>query len=113
MADTISKWTEAMRAGAFAEAWLLCDQSLRDRPHATRDDPRLPYHLRWVWDGRDFASKHVLVRCYHGLGDTIQFARFLPLLARAAASLTLEVQSCLVELIKSLMNKEDDVVIDV
>src|ERR1700712_2266745 len=99
MADTISKWTEAMRAGAFAEAWLLCDQSLRDRLPATRDDHRLPYHLRWVWDGRDFAGKHVLVRCYHGLGDTIQFARFLPILARRVASLTLEVQPSLVDLV--------------
>jgi hypothetical protein len=113
MADMMSKWTAAMRAGAFAEAWLLCDQSLRDRSPATRDDPSLPYHLRWVWDGRDFAGKHVLVRCYHGLGDTIQFARFLPLLARRTASLTLEVQRCLVELIRSVMTKEDDVAIDV
>ncbi|MDB5700669.1 MAG: hypothetical protein JWL66_868 [Sphingomonadales bacterium] len=102
-----------MRAGAFAEAWLLCEQSLRDRPPATRDDHRLPYHLRWVWDGRDYAGKHVLVRCYHGLGDTIQFARFLPLLARRTASLTLEVQPCLVELIRSLVIKDDDFAIEV
>lgn len=102
-----------MRAGAFAEAWRLCDQSLRNRPLATRDDPRLPYHLRWVWDGREFAGKHVLIRCYHGLGDTIQFARFLPLLARRTASLTLEVQPALVELIRSMMMQEDDVAIDV
>jgi hypothetical protein len=113
MADTMSKWTAAMRAGEFAEAWLLCDQSLRSRTPASRDDPRLPYHLRWVWDGRDFTGKHVLVRCYHGLGDTIQFARFLPLLARRTASLTLEVQPPLVELIGSLMIDEDDVAIDV
>lgn len=102
-----------MRAGEFAEAWLLCDQVLRERPQVTRDDPRLPYHLRWVWDGREFAGKHVLVRCYHGLGDTIQFARFLPLLARRTASLTLEVQPCLVELIRSIVSREDDVAIDV
>jgi hypothetical protein len=113
MADIMSKWTAAMRAGAFAEAWLLCDQSLRDRPQATRDDPALPYHLRWVWDGRDFDGKHVLVRCYHGLGDTIQFARFLPLLARRTASLTLEVHPSLVDLIRTLTIKADDVEIDI
>jgi hypothetical protein len=113
MVDHMSKWTAAMRAGAFAEAWLLSDQSLRDRSPATRDDPGLPYHLRWVWDGRDFVGKHALVRCYHGLGDTIQFARFLPLLARQTASLTLEVQPQLVELLRSLPRKEGDVAIDV
>jgi hypothetical protein len=112
MAETMSKWTAAMRAGAFTEAWQLCDQSLRDRSPATRDDPMLPYHLRWVWDGRDYAGKHVLVRCYHGLGDTIQFARFLPLLARRTASLTLEVQPRLVELMRSLPVKGDHGAID-
>jgi len=47
-------------------------------------------------------GRHVLVRCYHGLGDTIQFARFLPALAERAASVTLEVQERLVELLSRL-----------
>jgi hypothetical protein len=55
--------------------------------------------LRWVWDGRPFEGRHVLVRCYHGLGDTIQFARYLSALARRAASLTVEVQPCLLPLL--------------
>jgi hypothetical protein len=46
-----------------------------------------------VWDGRQVDGRHVLVRCYHGLGDTIMFARFLPRLAERAASVTLEVQA--------------------
>ena len=48
--------------------------------------------MRWVWDGRPFAGRTVVVRCYHGMGDTLQFVRFLPALRAAAARVTLEVQ---------------------
>ena len=27
------------------------------------------------WDGHDFAGKRVILRCLHGLGDTVQFIR--------------------------------------
>jgi ADP-heptose:LPS heptosyltransferase len=92
----------AMRRGDFAAAWRISDAVLAAREPATRDDPRLPYHRRWVWDGRPFAGRRVLVRCYHGLGDSIQFARFLPALRARAASLLLEVQPELVPLFASL-----------
>jgi ADP-heptose:LPS heptosyltransferase len=85
-------WVLAIRSGDYHRAWDLSARLLAARDPRTRDDPSLPYHLRWVWDGRPFEGRHVLVRCYHGLGDTIQFARYLPLLRRHAASVTLEVQ---------------------
>jgi len=44
----------------------------------------------------------VLVRCYHGLGDTIQFARYLPALGRRASSLTVEVQPQLLPLLAQM-----------
>lgn len=85
-----------MRAGAYAEAWA-CEEAVRaSRDPATRDDPREPYHRRWVWDGTPLDGREVLVRCYHGLGDTIQFARFLPWLAERAASVTMEAPSRLI-----------------
>lgn len=96
------KWVEAMRAERYAEAWRYADQTLAERDPATRDDPDLPYHLRWVWDGRPFEDRHVLVRCYHGLGDTLQFARFLPLLAQRAASVTVEAQPRLLGLLATV-----------
>src|SRR5437588_870889 len=70
----------------------------------TRDDASLPYHMRWVWDGRPFENRHVLVRCYHGLGDTLQFARYLPRLASMTASLTVETQPQLIPLLRGLAN---------
>ena len=89
-----------MRAGRFADAWSLADAALAARDPATRDDPALPYHLRWVWDGTPPDGRDVLVRCYHGLGDTLQFARLLPLLR--GASLTVEAQPALLPLLARL-----------
>jgi hypothetical protein len=97
--DGMAAWTAAMRAERWEEAWAIQMRSLVARDPATRDDPRLPYHLRWVWDGTPVDGRDVLVRCYHGLGDTIQFARFLPVLRERARSITLEVQSRLLPLL--------------
>lgn len=89
-----------MRDGEFARAWALSDAVLAARDPATRDDPTQPYHLRWVWDGRSWFGREVLVRCYHGLGDTLNFVRLLPLLRREAAAITLEVQPELAGLLR-------------
>lgn len=91
-----------MRSGEFGAAWAISDAVLAARDPATRDDPALPFHLRWVWDGRSFDGRRVLVRCYHGLGDTLQFCRYLPLLRRRVAHLTLEAQPKLLSLLSSL-----------
>ena len=90
-----------MRRNDHATAWRLAAADLARRDPSRRDDPTQPYHLRWVWDGRDFDGCDVLVRCYHGYGDTLQFARFLPLLSRRAASVTVEMQPRLLPLFRS------------
>lgn len=79
-----------MRARDYAAAWALERQVIAGRDLSTCDDPRLPYHQRWLWDGRAFDGVDVLVRCYHGLGDTLQFARYLPALERRAARVAVE-----------------------
>jgi len=102
MNDVGQSWVQAMREARFGDAWALSAAVLAGRDPALRDDPAADYHLRWVWDGRPVDGSDVLVRCYHGLGDTIQFARFLPLLAMRAASVTLEVQPRLAGLFKGM-----------
>jgi hypothetical protein len=102
MSEALDQWVAAMRAEAYDTAWAIAEASLRARDPATRDDPSFPYHQRWVWDGTDPDGRDVLVRCYHGLGDTIQFARYLPLLAARAQSVTLEVQPRLIELLRGI-----------
>lgn len=93
-------WVQAMRRGDHEAAWAHDAAVLAGRDPATRDDPSVPYHLRWVWDGRPMEGAHVLVRCYHGLGDTIQFARYLPHLRRIAASVTVEAPPRLLPLLE-------------
>jgi len=100
--NDMDNWIASVRVGDFAAAWRISAAVLAARDPATRDDPRLPYHLRWVWDGRRFDGRDVLVRCYHGLGDTLQFARYLPLLAARVATLTVEVQPALLPLLATM-----------
>ncbi len=102
MTDLNQAWVGAMRAGDHAAAFRINDLVLAGRDPAQRDDPSLPYHLRWVWDGTPFYGRQVLIRCYHGLGDTLQFARYLPLLRPFVASLTVEVQPALLSLLASI-----------
>jgi hypothetical protein len=96
-----SRWTAAMRCRNYPAAWAVSDELVAARDPRQRDDPRLPYHRRWVWDGHGFSGEAVLVRCYHGLGDTIQFARFLPALAAIASEVTVEVQRPLLPLLSA------------
>ena len=40
-----------------------------------------------MWDGTPLVRKRVLIRCYHGLGDSVQFIRYAPILATRGALL--------------------------
>jgi tetratricopeptide (TPR) repeat protein len=56
-----------------------------------------------LWLGEySLARKTILLHAEQGLGDTIQFARYAPLLARAGASVVLEVQPELKNLLAGL-----------
>ena len=95
-----NSWEAAMLQEDFPAAWHIADAVVAGRDPATRDDAGLPYHERWVWDGSPLEGQAVTVRCYHGLGDTIQFVRYLPALRARAAHVTLEVQPELLALLR-------------
>jgi hypothetical protein len=67
-------WMQHMRKGEFNDAWKLSDLVLAS---GVNRNPELPRHFQGVWDGSPLNGKRVLVRCYHGLGDTIQFIRYV------------------------------------
>jgi hypothetical protein len=83
-----------MRAGDWEAAWRETDAMEADR-RAGRV-PRDEHHL--FWDGTPPDGRTVLVRCEHGLGDTLQFMRFLPRLG--ARQLHFLVQPPLVALLR-------------
>jgi len=94
-------WMCHMLRGDFESAWRLADQDrvLYGRTGATWS---LPRHMRAVWDGCPLDGRRVLVRCYHGLGDTIHFIRYASLLASRAASVTVEAQPQLLGLLSQM-----------
>jgi len=94
-------WMSHMLRGDFESAWRLADQD-RARCCSGRSATRLPRHMRPVWDGAPFDGRHVLVRCYHGLGDTLHFIRYVPLLAQRAASVCVEAQPPLLDLLRDM-----------
>ena len=89
-----------MRRGDFAAAWVVSDQVLRARDG--RRDWSAPRHLQAVWDGTPLDGRRVLVRCWHGLGDTLQFVRFVPTLRERAAEVTTWAQPALLPLLRTV-----------
>ncbi|MEX2113695.1 MAG: tetratricopeptide repeat protein [Pirellulales bacterium] len=51
------------------------------------------------WDGTPLAGRRLLVRAEQGLGDTLQFARYVPLLQAQGAIVQFEVQPSLIPLL--------------
>lgn len=89
-----------MRRGDFEGAWRFSDEVLRER--AGRPCWHWPRHLQYVWDGRPLDGRTVLVRCYHGLGDTLQFVRFAPLLKERGCRVLLWAQPSLLPLLRTV-----------
>lgn len=93
-------WVDAMRRGDFDRAWAISDSVLRQR--AGVPCWHLPRHEQYIWSGAPLAGKRVLVRCYHGLGDTVQFIRYAPLLKRVAREVLVWAQPMLLPLLESV-----------
>jgi len=100
--DLGEEWCAAMRAENFARAWLISDAVLQHAPVSGRSKHTGPRHLQRIWCGDPLDNCRVLVRCYHGLGDTIQFVRFIEHLARVARDVTVWCQRELLNLLSSL-----------
>ena len=98
--DVARRWMAAMRAGDWEAAWQQTDRLELPRrvEQALPGFRPQPHHL--VWDGQRFTGRSVLVRCEHGLGDTLQFLRFLPAIQRQAAEVHLMVQPPLLDLLR-------------
>lgn len=91
-----------MLRGDFDGAWRVCDEVLAKRLAHNEDCSRWPRDLQFVWTGEPIDDRVVLIRCYHGLGDTLQFVRLLAPLRARAAKVILWVQPQLLELVRTV-----------
>ena len=55
-----------------------------------------------AWCGEDIAGRTILLHAEQGLGDTLQFVRYAPMVAQRGARVVLEVQPSLVRLMQGL-----------
>lgn len=97
--ETIGRrWMYWMMLGDYERAWRESDLLAR-----LRGTDAAPGHL---WDGQPFEGRDVLLRCCHGLGDTIQFIRYAPVLARRCRALTVQAQRELWPLLRGVSGIE-------
>lgn len=93
-------WINYMRRGEFAKAWLFSDNILKSG--INRDYEHLPRHYQCIWNGSPLNDKRVLIRCYHGLGDTIQFIRYAEPVKEIASEVIVWCQPELIKLLNSV-----------
>jgi tetratricopeptide (TPR) repeat protein len=80
--------------GELGEGWDEYEWRLRS---TERTGPKFPEN---PWQGENLAGKHIYVQAEQGFGDTLQFARYAPLLAARAGKVTLRVHQQLVMLLR-------------
>ncbi len=100
--DTEATWSKALlllSQGDFAQGLPLYESRLqRDPIRRLQRDFNRPR-----WTGKEpLAGKSVLVHAEQGLGDTLQFARYLRPLEALGARVEFEVQPVLIQLLRSL-----------
>ncbi len=88
---------QRLRAGNYSpETWRFFDYRLiLGKAHAD-------LATLGIWRGEDISQKTLLVHAEEGLGDTIQFSRFIPLVAHHAARVIVAVPSPLVRWLDGL-----------
>lgn len=95
------RWNRALAlllCGEFVEGWKEYDVRFY------RDDLRTTYPRRFEkprWDGSSFGEKTLLVHHEQGLGDTIQFVRYLPMVKERGGRVVLEVHESMLDLCRN------------
>jgi tetratricopeptide (TPR) repeat protein len=82
--------------GDFAEGWPRYEWRWRNGDLTPRG------FARPLWRGEDIGGRTILVHAEQGLGDTLHFVRYLPLLARRGARVLLEAPLPLLPLLAGL-----------
>jgi tetratricopeptide (TPR) repeat protein len=100
--DPEATWSKAvvlLALGEWAEGWPLYESRLHREP--VRSLQREFNRPRWTGQ-ESLAGRSLLVHAEQGLGDTLQFARYIRPLEALGARVTFEVQPVLIQLLRSL-----------
>lgn len=96
-----ANWDKALAhlaLGNFADGWAGYETRRK-----LADNPIRPLEGAVEWDGKaDLRGKRILLRAEQGFGDMIQFARFVPLVAKKAAHVILECRKELLPIMRTV-----------
>jgi tetratricopeptide (TPR) repeat protein len=92
------KSLSSLVTGDLERGWIEYEWR-RKAPAARLTERHFPQPL---WLGEDISGKTILLHSEQGLGDSIQFCRYVPLVAARGARVIMEVEKPLCELMKDL-----------
>jgi len=87
--------------GQFAQGWQEYEWRWKNEKLSSYKEKRNFHQPLWL-GAETLKDKTILLHAEQGLGDTIQFCRYIPLVAQLGAKIILEVQRPLVKLLKNL-----------
>jgi tetratricopeptide (TPR) repeat protein len=93
-----SRSLSLLLAGDFARGW----EALEHRWQAVQHRGRARHRHLPLWNGEDLAGQTILLHAEEGLGDSIHFARYVPLVAARGARVVLETYKPLARLFQGL-----------
>jgi tetratricopeptide (TPR) repeat protein len=90
-----------LQAGDYAAGWLAYEWRWKNAARLFMGEPRVFRQPRWLGQ-ENLKGKRILIYCEQGLGDTIQYCRYVKLVADLGAEVIFEVQAPLVSLLAAL-----------
>jgi tetratricopeptide (TPR) repeat protein len=90
-----------LQAGDYAAGWLAYEWRWKNAAKLRLGNPRVFRQPLWLGQ-ENLRGKRILIYCEQGLGDTLQYCRYVKLVAELGAEVIFEVQAPLVSLLARL-----------
>jgi tetratricopeptide (TPR) repeat protein len=98
-----SRGMALLLTGDFARGWPEYEWRLRCPELA----PKVLRCPQPEWDGSSLEGRTVLLRAEQGLGDTVQFVRYLPQVRQRGGRIVLQAQAALFSLLRTVMEADE------
>jgi tetratricopeptide (TPR) repeat protein len=90
-----------LQAGDYAAGWLAYEWRWKNAAKLRLGDPRVFRQPLWLGQ-ENLKGKRILIYCEQGFGDTLQYCRYVKLVADLGAEVIFEVQAPLLSLLAKL-----------